>query len=155
VHAVAGGAAPAADVPSSSSERQALRGWHNGRYYDDRLTKIAHRYRPPLCVWACWVYSHPYFQTYIISLVVLSSVVLAVQVEVPEENYVAHRIMERIDLFILFCFITEMSLKWLDSFTDYWKDTWNIFDFILTCLAVRPPFFPTMPCDPSLAHVVL
>ena len=56
----------------------------------------------------------------------------------PQENYMAHWIIERLDMFILLCFITETILKWLDCFRSYWLDAWNVFDFVITLLVVIP-----------------
>ena len=49
------------------------------------------------------------FRAYIIGLVVLSSLVLAVQVELPPERWEAHRAIERMELFILLSFIVEIG----------------------------------------------
>ena len=32
----------------------------------------------------------------------------------------------------LFLFMVEIVLKWLDDFSNFWKNGWNIFDFIVT-----------------------
>ena len=32
----------------------------------------------------------------------------------------------------LYCFVLEIILKWMDHFTNFWKNNWNIFDFIVT-----------------------
>ncbi|XP_023579840.1 cation channel sperm-associated protein 2 isoform X2 [Octodon degus] len=36
--------------------------------------------------------------------------------------------------FILPVFIVEILLKWVASFSLYWKDPWNVFDFVVTLL---------------------
>ena len=131
-------------IPPAGSQ---LSGWHNGRYYDERMSKVAYRYRPPAGVWARVVYTHPAFQRVMICLVVLSSVILAVQVETPPEYWLAHLILERLDAAILACFIAETVLKWMDNFAQYWTDKWNIFDFIITLLAVIPEILSLLPGD--------
>ena len=48
---------------------------------------------------------------------VLSSLVLAVQVELPPERWEAHRAIERMELFILLSFIVEIGQRqthWLN-----------------------------------------
>jgi len=37
-----------------------------------------------------------------------------------------------IDLVSMVIFIAEIIVKWIDSFTDYWKDGWNVSDFFVT-----------------------
>ena len=52
-----------------------------------------------------------------------------------KQNYVPlFNFMRIFDLFALVVFITEIILKWLDNFWDYWKDSWNILDFTVTIL---------------------
>ena len=80
-----------------------------GRFHDARLRRTAYRYKPPAAVWARWLGTHPLFRAYIIGLVVLSSLVLAVQVELPPERWEAHRAIERMELFILLSFIVEIG----------------------------------------------
>ena len=88
-----------------------------GRFHDARLRRTAYRYKPPAAVWARWLGTHPLFRAYIIGLVVLSSLVLAVQVELPPERWEAHRAIERMELFILLSFIVEIGQRqthWLN-----------------------------------------
>ncbi len=40
--------------------------------------------------------------------------------------------LDIIDSFSLIVFTSEIILKWIDNFRNYWKSPWNIFDFIVT-----------------------
>lgn len=42
--------------------------------------------------------------------------------------------LEVVIWFILPVFIVEILLKWIASFSLYWKNPWNIFDFVITLL---------------------
>jgi len=33
-------------------------------------------------------------------------------------------------------FVTEIIVKWIDSFIEYWKDGWNVTDFIVTVVVM-------------------
>ena len=132
-------------------------------FYDPRMRRTAYRHRPPVAVWARWLSTHAYFRGYIIFLVALSSIVLAVQVEVPPEEWYTHLMMDRLDQFILLSFMVEILLvrtprfishgfirlqddlnrrsvlqKWIDSFRAFWHDGWNGFDFVITLMSLLP-----------------
>lgn len=94
----------------SDEEEENRDGWHNGVFYDPRLRRTAYRHRLPMSVWARWLSTHAYFRGYIIFLVALSSIVLAVQVEVPPEEWRTHLMMNRLDQFILLSFMVEILL---------------------------------------------
>ncbi|CAB1323558.1 unnamed protein product [Coregonus sp. 'balchen'] len=47
-------------------------------------------------------------------------------------------VLEMLDWSILAIFFLEILLKWLDNFWNFWKSTWNIFDFAVTMLSVIP-----------------
>ena len=93
-----------------------------GRFHDARLRRTAYRYKPPAAVWARWLGTHPLFRAYIIGLVVLSSLVLAVQVELPPERWEAHRAIERMELFILLSFIVEIGQRQTHCFHVHTSD---------------------------------
>eukprot|EP01043_Picozoa_sp_COSAG02_P019357 COSAG02_NODE_928_length_15853_cov_9.053574_10_plen_882_part_00 len=122
----------------SDEEEERFDGWRNGAFYDPRLRRTAYRHRLPMSVWARWLSTHAYFRGYIIFLVVLSSIVLAVQVEVPPEEWQTHLMIDRLDQFILLSFMVEILLKWIDSFRSFWHDGWNTFDFVITLMSLLP-----------------
>ena len=41
-------------------------------------------------------------------------------------------LLDFIDSFSVIVFITEIVLKWIDNFRGFWKNPWNIFDFVVT-----------------------
>jgi len=43
-------------------------------------------------------------------------------------------ILEALDFFFLSLFVAEILLKWMDNFSSFWKEGWNIFDFFITVL---------------------
>ena len=50
----------------------------------------------------------------------------------PEEYKALLTGLSVIESISLFVFIGEIALHWIDDFHAYWKDNWNIFDFVLT-----------------------
>ena len=42
--------------------------------------------------------------------------------------------VDMFEYFCLFSFVLEIILKWLDDFFTFWKNGWNIFDFVITVL---------------------
>ncbi len=57
-------------------------------------------------------------------------------VELPVTNDIGIAILKIllnfIDSFSVVVFITEIVLKWIDNFRGFWKNPWNIFDFVVT-----------------------
>ncbi|ELR58640.1 Cation channel sperm-associated protein 2 [Bos mutus] len=110
--------------------------------------------RPPLSLWAGWVLErilscHLFFfnfyfllENFIIFLIFLNTVVLMVEIELLES---ANTQLEPLKLtlevaawFILLIFILEILLMWLSSFFLFWKNAWNVFDFVVTVLSLIP-----------------
>ncbi|MXQ86034.1 hypothetical protein E5288_WYG010201 [Bos mutus] len=101
--------------------------------------------RPPLSLWAGWVLEQktgPIFRNFIIFLIFLNTVVLMVEIELLES---ANTQLEPLKLtlevaawFILLIFILEILLMWLSSFFLFWKNAWNVFDFVVTVLSLIP-----------------
>lgn len=61
------------------------------------------------------------------------------QAEMSAEAYpLANQVFEVIDLIILLSFASEIVLKWLDSFSKFWSNRWNTFDFVITLLSALP-----------------
>ncbi|KAM9711229.1 cation channel sperm-associated protein 2 isoform 3-T4 [Dama dama] len=98
--------------------------------------------RPPLSLWAGWVLERPIFRNFIIFLIFLNTIVLMVEIELLES---ANTRLETLKLtlevaawFILLVFILEILLMWLSSFFLFWKNAWNVFDFVVTVLSLMP-----------------
>ena len=68
---------------------------------------------------------------------ILNAILIAVHADLVESavpNLV--EALDIIDTVTLLIFFGEILLKWADSFTLYWTDPWNVFDFTVT-IAVR------------------
>ncbi|XP_048649210.1 cation channel sperm-associated protein 2 [Marmota marmota marmota] len=98
--------------------------------------------RPPLSLWAGWVLESSVFTNFIIFLIFLNTIVLMVEIELLESTnaklWSLKLILEVAAWFILFVFILEILLMWLSSFFLFWKNAWNVFDFIVTILSLLP-----------------
>ncbi|XP_070279859.1 cation channel sperm-associated protein 2 [Myotis yumanensis] len=99
-------------------------------------------WRPPLSLWAGWVLECPLFTNFIIFLIILNAIVLMVEIELLEstntELWPLKLTLEVVAWFILLIFILEILLMWLSSFTHFWKNAWNVFDFFVTILSLLP-----------------
>ncbi|XP_028622632.1 cation channel sperm-associated protein 2 [Grammomys surdaster] len=104
--------------------------------------------RPPLSLWAGWVLESPIFSKFIISLIFLNTFVLMVEIELMETTNTSlwplKLALEVADWFILLSFIVEIILMWLSSFFHFWKNAWNVFDFVVTMLSLLPEFVVLM-----------
>ncbi|XP_032153539.1 cation channel sperm-associated protein 2 isoform X1 [Sapajus apella] len=98
--------------------------------------------RPPLSLWAGWVLECPLFTNFIIFLIFLNTIVLMVEIELLESTntklWPLKLALEVAAWFILFIFILEIILMWLSSFSRFWKNAWNVFDFVVTMLSLLP-----------------
>nr|XP_029524491.1 cation channel sperm-associated protein 2 isoform X2 [Oncorhynchus nerka] len=78
----------------------------------------------------------------IVILIILNTIVLEIQAEVFDNMdpklEIVKLVLEMLDWSILAIFFLEIVLKWLDNFWNFWKSTWNIFDFAVTMLSVIP-----------------
>ncbi|XP_045679763.1 cation channel sperm-associated protein 2 isoform X1 [Phyllostomus hastatus] len=98
--------------------------------------------RPPLSLWAGWVLERPLFANFIIFLIFLNTIVLMVEIELLESSntklWPMKLTLEVAAWFILFIFILEILLMWMSSFFLFWKNAWNVFDFVVTILSLLP-----------------
>ncbi|XP_041692569.1 cation channel sperm-associated protein 2 [Coregonus clupeaformis] len=97
---------------------------------------------PPLNMFAHWILESKIFTNIIIILIILNTIVLEIQAEVFDNMdpklEIVKLVLEMLDWSILAIFFLEILLKWLDNFWNFWKSTWNIFDFAVTMLSVIP-----------------
>ena len=58
--------------------------------------------------------------------------------ELPLTNNVGVTVLKTlldfIDAFTVIVFSAEIILKWIDGFKHFWKNPWNVFDFIVTAV---------------------
>uniref|UniRef100_A0A673ZC09 Cation channel sperm associated 2 n=1 Tax=Salmo trutta TaxID=8032 RepID=A0A673ZC09_SALTR len=106
-----------------------------------RLENLHANY-PPLNMFAHWILESKIFMNIIVILIILNTIVLEIQAEVFDNMdpnlEIVKLVLEMLDWSILAIFFLEIVLKWLDNFWNFWKSTWNIFDFAVTMLSVIP-----------------
>lgn len=78
-----------------------------------------------------------YFQNFILCIIVLDSVILGFM-SLPHFKY--FREFEMIDTICLYIFICEMVLKIIAFRLDFFKQKWNIFDFVIVVVSALPIF---------------
>ncbi|XP_040825145.1 cation channel sperm-associated protein 2 [Ochotona curzoniae] len=126
--------------------RFSIKPQHEGRIsHAQRLLSRLHvrcSPRPPLSLWAGWVLDSALFKNFIIFLIFLNTIVLMVEIELLESTntnlWPLKLTVEVAAWFILLVFILEILLMWLSSFFLFWKNAWNVFDFIVTMLSLLP-----------------
>ena len=45
-------------------------------------------------------------------------------------------VFDTFDYLAMFIYVMEIILKWMDSFTDFWKSSWNVFDCVVTFMVL-------------------
>uniref|UniRef100_A0A8K9WWM1 Cation channel sperm associated 2 n=1 Tax=Oncorhynchus mykiss TaxID=8022 RepID=A0A8K9WWM1_ONCMY len=100
-----------------------------------RLENLHANY-PPLNMFAHWILESKIFMNIIVILIILNTIVLEIQVfdNMDPKLEIVKLVLEMLDWSILAIFFLEILLKWLDNFWNFWKSTWNIFDFAVTML---------------------
>nr|XP_054755635.1 cation channel sperm-associated protein 2-like [Lytechinus pictus] len=97
---------------------------------------------PPLEMWAHYVLETSFFQNFMLILILSNSLSLGLQSEVTDRTDPGlvgiRRFLEIFDYCALFLFMVEILLKWLDNFPLFWKNGWNIFDFVVTVASFIP-----------------
>ncbi|MBN3308957.1 CTSR2 protein, partial [Amia calva] len=97
---------------------------------------------PPLNMWAQWVLESKIFTRAILFLTILNTIVLGIQSEVFDNMdpslVILKLILNIVDWSIVAIFLLEILLKWIDDFFMFWKNNWNIFDFMVTILSILP-----------------
>ncbi|XP_035382788.1 cation channel sperm-associated protein 2-like [Electrophorus electricus] len=129
---------------------------------DHRLARLKTRHSkyPPLDIFAHWILESKFFSNMVMLLIFLNSIIQLIQaVFLPYPNkyddmqYMVHCfiyleifdkmephfqilaiVLDILESGILGIFFLEILLKWLDNFWQFWKSSWNIFDFCVTIL---------------------
>ncbi|ORX49236.1 hypothetical protein BCR36DRAFT_353614 [Piromyces finnis] len=112
-----------------------------GSKIDRRLTRIKNLKNIPLGAWANWLINTKAYQNFILIVIIVNVVMIGVTTELQfkEDQYATlFKIASVVDLVSMVIFISEIIIKWIDSFTDYWKDGWNVTDFIVTVVSTIP-----------------
>lgn len=106
---------------------------------DKRLVRVRNVDHIPLGVWAAWVTNNRFFTGFVFLLILCNAVAQGVQIEMTREgNPDALDYMSAFDDFTVVMFAVEIALKWIDSFRGFWRDGWNVFDFVITVLSAVP-----------------
>ncbi|KAI0224143.1 Cation channel sperm-associated protein 2 [Lamellibrachia satsuma] len=99
---------------------------------------------PPLDLWAHWLVKSAWFQNVILVLILSNTVVLGIQAEISDQANSTDTIemlklvLDMFDYWTLYVFCLEILLKWIDNFWHFWKNRWNIFDFVVTLMSILP-----------------
>ena len=70
-------------------------------------------------------------------IIVVNAILVGVNAELMETEKDHHGLFQFLavfDSFTLAMFMTEIALKWLDDFSGFWSDNWNVMDFVITLL---------------------
>nr|XP_060628761.1 cation channel sperm-associated protein 2 [Anolis sagrei ordinatus] len=99
---------------------------------------------PPFALWASWILNNKMFNSFIIFLIILNMIVLMISSEIverEESRFVKLKIaVEVIVWVIVLIFWGEIILNWTVSFQQYWKNSWNVYDFTVTFISFIPEF---------------
>ncbi|XP_031420931.1 cation channel sperm-associated protein 2 [Clupea harengus] len=117
---------------------------------DRRRSRLKNRYTslPPLNMFSHWIIQSRHFSNIIVALIILNTIILEIQAEIFDNGdpnlEVLKLVLDIMDWSILAIFFLEILLKWLDNFKQFWRSTWNIFDFVVTVLSVLPEIIRTI-----------
>ncbi|XP_064390889.1 cation channel sperm-associated protein 2-like [Halichondria panicea] len=109
---------------------------------DRRLIRVKNQNKLPLGVWALWVVENRKFQNMLLILIILNGISIGIEGELPVTNDIGiallRMLLNFIDSFSVIVFTAEIVLKWMDNFRGFWKNPWNIFDFVVTVVSAVP-----------------
>uniref|UniRef100_A0A4W4EIB8 Ion transport domain-containing protein n=1 Tax=Electrophorus electricus TaxID=8005 RepID=A0A4W4EIB8_ELEEL len=107
---------------------------------DHRLARLKTRHSkyPPLDIFAHWILESKFFSNMVMLLIFLNSIIQLIQAEIFDKMephfQILAIVLDILESGILGIFFLEILLKWLDNFWQFWKSSWNIFDFCVTIL---------------------
>jgi voltage-gated sodium channel len=87
------------------------------------------------------VVEHPSVQRFVITVIVLNAVVLALETSPAVMDRVGPLLLT-LDTAALSIFVVELGLKLIAHGWRFWRDPWNVFDFIVVGLALVPAAGP-------------
>ncbi|XP_015753936.1 PREDICTED: cation channel sperm-associated protein 2-like [Acropora digitifera] len=118
------------------------------RFKDRRLNRIKNKNTIPLGPWAHTVVEDPRIQNFMMILIITNSIVLGVQAEISKLKDSSldglKLCLQIFDICTLTIFVLEIIVKWIDGFWTFWKNGWNIFDFLVTLAHIDLLFFQSM-----------
>jgi len=83
----------------------------------------------------------PPFKTLILITLILNTVTIALQTD-PDILAKIDNILQVFDLIFVTIFVIEILLKWYHGFILYWRNGWNIFDFLVVVISLFSPLLP-------------
>ncbi len=83
----------------------------------------------------------PHFEAVVLGLILLNSVILALETS-PAVMASVGTMLYALDALFLFLFTVEISLRLFVDFKGFWRDPWRIFDFVVITLALMPATGP-------------
>ncbi|KAI9217835.1 Ion transport protein-domain-containing protein [Blastocladiella britannica] len=102
---------------------------------DRRLTRVKNKGTLPIGAWAQWVVESHAVRQFVLVVILLNAVTVGISAELGPsmDSYPdLFQVLDMIDKLSLVLFLLEIGIQWLDSFRNYWRDPWNVFDFAVT-----------------------
>ncbi|KAL7750064.1 Cation channel sperm-associated protein 2 [Sorochytrium milnesiophthora] len=130
-----------AEEPYNLIKFQAFKRTRDNGQVDRRLTRVKNKHSLPIGAWAGWLLASSTYQNSLLIVIILNAVVVGVSAEYQDSedaNYGFFQALTLIDIMSLFVFYVEILLKWFDNFWDFWRDNWNLFDFLVTLGTTLP-----------------
>ncbi|XP_035662890.1 sodium channel protein type 9 subunit alpha-like isoform X2 [Branchiostoma floridae] len=86
---------------------------------------------------AHWIIEHKWFETFIIAMIMFSSLALAIEDRHIRQRPTLKKILEYADLYFTFIFFIEMLFKWLGyGYKKYFTNAWCWLDFIIVMVSL-------------------
>ncbi|OXA61168.1 cation channel sperm-associated protein 2 [Folsomia candida] len=101
---------------------------------------------PPLDIFAHWLLNTYAFTVLMVLVISVNSILIAVDMEIDQGSKTEdfRSALEALDFFFLMLFVVEIGLKWVDDFRAFWKEGWNVFDFLITAVSLVAPLLDLM-----------
>ncbi|KAL0973682.1 hypothetical protein UPYG_G00209510 [Umbra pygmaea] len=104
--------------------------------------KTSHAKYPPLNMFAHWMSENEAFKTLVVALIILNTIIMVIQAELFDNRdrnvHYVRLILVVLERCIMGVFLLEFTLKWVDNFWNFWKNTWNTLDFVVTFVSMIP-----------------
>ncbi|KAI8511058.1 Scn1ap [Branchiostoma belcheri] len=86
---------------------------------------------------AHWIIEHKWFESFIIAMILFSSLALAIEDRHIRQRPTLKKILEYADLYFTFIFFLEMLFKWLGyGYKKYFTNAWCWLDFIIVMVSL-------------------
>jgi len=80
---------------------------------------------------------HPWFDQVILVLIILSSIMLAIETPLDDPDSTRSLIFGKLDLIFTIAFIVELCLKHMClGIRQYWSDSWNVLDGLIVAVSI-------------------